>query len=62
MSDLNRLEARLWDLLATGAHSLENMVRALGVEASVIVGALLTLEMAGKIRRLPTYRYERRAP
>jgi DNA processing protein len=56
---LDDVQRRVWDFLAGGARTVDEMAQQLGLTAPRLSGALLMLEMRKALRRLPGNRYER---
>jgi DNA processing protein len=56
---LDETQRRLWDFLATGARSVDEMAQQLGVAMPQLSTALMMMEMKKAVRRLPGNRYER---
>lgn len=58
---LDPLQQRLWDLLASEAVHLDDLVSGLGLSVPKLSALLLGMEMKKLIRRLPGNRYSRNA-
>jgi DNA processing protein len=56
---LDETQRRVWDFLAGGARSLDEMAQQLMLTVPQLMGLLLLLEMKKIVRRLPGNRYER---
>ncbi len=52
-------QRRVWDFLADGVRTVDELAQHLGLTAPQLAGALMTMEMKRAIRRLPGNRYER---
>ena len=52
-------QRRVWDFLAGGVRTVDELAQHLGLTAPQLAGALMTMEMKRAIRRLPGNRYER---
>ncbi len=57
---LSEEQRRVWDFLADGVRTVDELAQHLGRTAPQLAGALMTMEMKRAIRRLPGNRYERR--
>jgi predicted Rossmann fold nucleotide-binding protein DprA/Smf involved in DNA uptake len=49
----------VWEFLAGGARSIDELAQQLGLGVPALGGMLLMLEMKKAVRRLPGNRYER---
>ncbi len=49
----------MWDFLAGGVRTVDELAQQLGLTASQLGAALMMMEMKRAIRRLPGNRYER---
>ncbi len=56
---LDETQRRVWEGLAAGARSSDELVQQLGLTVPKLMGVLMTLEMKKVVRRLPGNRYER---
>ncbi len=56
---LDETQRRVWDFLAEGVRTLDEMAQQLGLGVPALSTALLVLEMKKAVRRLPGSRYER---
>jgi DNA processing protein len=56
---LDEAQRRVWDFLAGGPRSVDEMAQHLGLAVPVLSGLLMALEMKKVLRRLPGSRYER---
>jgi DNA processing protein len=56
---LGGLERGVWEALAGGARTVDELAQGLGVAVAQLSGALLMMEMNKVVRRLPGNRYER---
>lgn len=56
---LDPTQRRVWDALADGARSVDELVEALGLTVPALSATLLMLEMKKAVRRLPGNRYDR---
>jgi DNA processing protein len=56
---LDEAQRRVWDFLAGGPRSIDEMAQQLGVAVAQLSTPLLMLEMRKVVRRLPGSRYER---
>jgi DNA processing protein len=52
-------QRRVWDFLAGGVRTVDELAQQLGMTAPQLAGALMRMEMKRAIRRLPGNRYER---
>lgn len=55
---LDGVQRLIWDFLAGGARTLDEMAQQLGLAIPPLSGALMMLEMKKAVRRLPGNRYE----
>ncbi|HVS36760.1 MAG TPA: DNA-processing protein DprA [Gemmataceae bacterium] len=53
-------QRRVWEFLAGGVRTVDELAQNLGMTAPQLTGALMMMEMKRAIRRLPGNRYERR--
>jgi DNA processing protein len=56
---LDEGQTRVWEFLAAGPRTMDEMVQQLGLAVPPLSAALMMLEMKKAIRRLPGSRYER---
>jgi DNA processing protein len=56
---LDEAQQRVWNFLAGGARSVDEMAQGLALAVPALSGLLLMLEMKRVVRRLPGSRYER---
>jgi DNA processing protein len=56
---LDEPQRNVWEFLAGGARTLDEMAQHLGLGVSQLTGVLMMLEMKKAVRRLPGNRYER---
>jgi DNA processing protein len=56
---LDEGQTRLWQFLAEGPRTMDEMVQQLGIAVPALSAALMMLEIKKAIRRLPGNRYER---
>ena len=56
---LDASQLRIWDLLAGGIRSADELAQHLGLAVPLLSTALMMLEMKKVVRRLPGNRYER---
>jgi DNA processing protein len=56
---LDEVQSRLYEALADGAKSIDELSQGLGLKVPELAGTLLMLEMKKVVRRLPGSRYER---
>ncbi len=56
------LAQRLWAALEDGARGVEGLGAQIGAEPAVLAAALLELELAGLVHKLPGPRYARAGP
>jgi DNA processing protein len=56
---LDEAQLRVWDFLAGGARSVDEIAQGLALAVPALSGLLLMLEMKRVVRRLPGSRYER---
>jgi DNA processing protein len=56
---LTEMERKVWEFLAGGVRSVDELTQHLGLGVPVLSGVLLALEMKKGVRRLPGNRYER---
>jgi DNA processing protein len=59
---LDEVQRGVWDLLAGGPLTGDDLAQRLGLDVPRLSGVLLTLEMRRVVRRLPGNRYERCLP
>jgi DNA processing protein len=52
-------QRRIWDFLAGGARTVDEMAQQLGLAAQQLGAGLMMMEMKRVVRRLPGNRYER---
>lgn len=57
--NLDDMQLRLWEFLAPGIRSIDEMAQQLGVAVPQLTTALMRLEMRKIVKRLPGNRYER---
>jgi DNA processing protein len=58
----SELARRIWDGLAAGARAVDDLADELGAAPAALAVALLELELAGLVERLPGPRYARALP
>lgn len=56
---LDDTQRQIWELLAQGSRSIDELVQQMGSTAQQMSGTLMMLEMKRIVRRLPGNRYER---
>jgi DNA processing protein len=56
---LDEVQLRIWEFLAGGSRSVDELAQGLSLPVSTLSATLLMLEMKKAIRRLPGNRYER---
>jgi DNA processing protein len=56
---LDETQRRVWDFLAIGTRSVDEMAQQLGVGVPQLSTSLMMMEMKKVVRRLPGNRYER---
>ena len=56
---LDEPQRRVWDFLAAGTRSVDEMAQQLGLAVPQLSTSLMMLEMRKVVRRLPGNRYER---
>ncbi len=56
---LDETQMRIWEFLAPGPRTLDEMAQQLGIAVPPLSGTLMMLEMKKAVRRLPGNRYER---
>jgi DNA processing protein len=56
---LDEAQLRIWDLLTSGARTMDELAQQLGMGVPALAAALMMMEMKKAIRRLPGNRYER---
>jgi DNA processing protein len=56
---LDEVQRRVWEALAGGGRSSDELVQQLGLTVPKLMGVLMMLEMKKVVRRLPGNRYER---
>jgi len=56
---LDETQRRIWDFLASGARSVDEMAQQLGLAVPQLSTLLMMLEMKKVVKRLPGNRYER---
>ena len=56
---LDETQRRLWDFLAAGPRSVDDMAQQLGLPAAKLTTTLTLLEMKKVVKRLPGNRFER---
>ena len=56
---LDETQRRLWDFLAAGTRSVDEMAQQLGIAMPQLSTSLMMMEMKKAVRRLPGNRYER---
>jgi DNA processing protein len=56
---LDEMQSRIYEALADGARSIDELAQGLGLKVPELAGTLLMLEMRKVVRRLPGSRYER---
>ncbi len=59
---LDETQRRIWDALAEGPRSVDELTQGLGLPVPALSSSLLMMEMKKAIRRLPGNRYERVSP
>ena len=57
--NLTEEQRRVWDFLAGGVRTVDELAQNLGLTAPQLGAALMTMEMKRAVRRLPGNRYER---
>ncbi len=60
-SAASELARRVWTMLEAGAVDVEDLADAVGAEPGLLASALLELELAGLVQKLPGPRYARAA-
>lgn len=56
---LDATQVRIWEFLASGARSMDELAQGLTLPVSTLAANLLLMEMRKAVRRLPGNRYER---
>ena len=56
---LDENQRRIWDFLATGTRSVDEMAQQYGLNMQQLSTMLMMMEMKKAVRRLPGNRYER---